>query len=169
MAEKMFSFTHMISETKLLALIASNADEVKVDIFVPERRGGGSIRPRLQNGDVPCPLTIEAPPQKKKKGAGIDRTALAKQWGVLRWGARQLILQTLYEHRDSAVTMEVLLAAGKPYGIGRGALSVVFGSMMKDATIARVKMGTYKILEKGIDVAFAAAQSQTVNNQQQRT
>lgn len=141
MAEKIYSFTHSISETKLLALISANADDVQINIFVPEKK----TRPKqLTNGHANVsPLMLEPPKEQEHKPPG-------RQPGVKTSGS-VVALQYLADHRTRVVSNTELNEHVEKAGHSVGAVSVAMSGFVKKGLAERVSSGHYKILKEGIE------------------
>lgn len=133
--EKVYSFTHSITETKLLALISANADDVQINIFVPEKK---ARQKQLSNGHANAPpLMLEAPTTTKPQAG-------AKTSGSV------VVLQFLADHRTRAVSNTELNEHVEKSGHSIGAVSVAMSGFVKKGFVERVSSGHYKILKEGI-------------------
>lgn len=136
--EKVYSFTHSITETKLLALISANADDVQINIFVPEKK----TRPKqLPNGHANAPPLMLEPPKTHK--------APGPQAGAKTTGS-MVALQFLADHRTRAVSNTELNEHIKKAGHSAGSVSVAMSGFVKKGFVERVSSGHYKILKEGI-------------------
>lgn len=156
MAEKMYSFTHVISETKLQALIAANADEVRVDIYVPEKKSYKS-RPQIANGAASAPLLLEGPGRGRSKAQTESAPVhKAPARGAKPKTASAMVLRYLADHSDRIVMMSELEQYIKKHGKSVGAISVALAGFVAKGLVERPSKGHYRILKEGLKKVAAA-------------
>lgn len=153
MAEKMYSFTHAISESKLLALLTQHADEVRIDIIEPQKRA----YQRKLNG-APTPLMLEGPPKRQAKPApGQEPPKPMRRGATGKKSLPHLVLEHLADNKARVVTTAELEKTAKQHKKSPHAISVAMTSFLKKGYVERVGKGEYKILKEGLAKVAASA------------
>lgn len=163
MAEKMYSFTHLISETKLLAMISQHAEEVRIDILqAPAKRGR---QPRQQNLEGAAPLMLEAP---KHQAAGANGHKKPRTGKSGKKTGTTIALEYLVANKDRIVTGKELAANAVKHRHSPHAMSVNLTTFIKKGYVERVGTGQYQILKKGIAALGGEASASPTNTEKKK-